>query len=152
MATDSRELGERIIGFCENNLGMQVGSGECAALAFQALRSAGAKTRAGPDYPEPKDYVWGRQVLLIEGRPEGPVTTGDLGDVRPGDIVQYRDTKFARAHFEHHTSVVRKIDPKILTVYQQNVGGVRVVREGSVHIDRLVQGWIRIYRPIPVRD
>jgi hypothetical protein len=148
---DSAELEARVVSFCERSMGTRVGSGECAALAFQALRSAGASTRAGPDFPSPKDYVWGQQVVLIEAGENGVMVTGELGAVRPGDIAQYRDAKFITAHFIHHTSVVKAIDSRTLTVFQQNVGGVREVREGTVHIDKLTQGWIRIYRPVPGR-
>jgi hypothetical protein len=146
---DEAGLEARVVLFCESHVGAQVGNGECAALAFQALRFAGAETRAGQDFPSPKDYVWGQQVLLVESGRDGVKLTGDLSAVRPGDIVQYRDTQFIKAHFIHHTSIVKAIDERTLTVYQQNVAGVRLVREGSVHIDKLSQGWIRIYRPVP---
>lgn len=147
--TDVAALEDKVVDFCEHHLGETIGNGECAGLAFQALKAADAKTRGGPDAPEKGDYVWGRQILLIEGTPDGPELTGQLSDVRPGDIVQYHDTKFVTAHFAHHTAIVREVDAKSLKVYQQHVNGTEIVVEGAVRVDKLAQGWLRFYRPIP---
>ena len=146
---EAAALEDKVIDFCKHHMGEKVGNGECAGLAFQALKAAGAKTRGGPDSPAKGDYVWGRQILLIESTPEGPKTTGQWSDVRPGDIVQYHDTKFVTAHFAHHTAIVREIDEKSLKVYQQHVNGTEIVGEGAVRLDKLANGWLRFYRPIP---
>ena len=150
-ANETDRLENRVLAFCKRKMGEQVGNGECAALAFQALKAAGAKTRAGPDFPQEKDYVWGRQVLLVQGTPEGSKFTGKISDVHPGDIVQFRDTKFVTAHFAHHTAVVREIDEKSLKLYEQHIAGTQVVTEGAVRLDKLAQGWLRFYRPVPFR-
>ena len=47
-AGDSVSLGEKVTAYCKDHLNKTVGSGECAALAFQALKAAGARTRGGP--------------------------------------------------------------------------------------------------------
>jgi len=151
-ANNADDLESKVVAYCKSHMGQRVGNGECAGLAFQALKAAGAKTRGGPDSPGKGDYVWGRQILLIESTPAGPKMTGDLSDVRPGDIVQYHDTKFVTAHFAHHTAVVREIDAKSLKVYQQHVNGTEIVGEGAVHLDKLAQGWLRFYRPIPQNE
>lgn len=145
----SASLEERAVDYCRKHLGERVGNGQCAALAFQALKAAGGRTRAGPDSPQKGDYVWGRLVYMIEASPDGTRARGKLSDVRAGDIVQYRDAEFARAHFHHHTAVVAFIDERTLRVYQQNAGGKQFVTEGAVRIDKLARGWIRIYQPIP---
>lgn len=148
----SPALGDRVLEFYKKHRGEQVGNGECAGLATQALKAAGAKTRGGPDAPKPGDYVWGRQVLLVEASPEAPKLTGKVTDVLPGDIVQFHDTKFVTAHFPHHTAVVKEMADQHLTVYQQHVGGTKIVREGAVRIDKLAEGWLRFYRPIPEKQ
>lgn len=140
-----------MVAFCQENLDKTVGNGECAGLATQALKAAGAKTRNGPDFPDKGDYVWGKQVYLLEATPSGHKEEGKLGDVRPGDIMQYRDVKFGeKGQFVHHTAVVAEVDEKEKTirVYQQNAGGKRFVTEGKPHLKALNGGWIRIYRPV----
>jgi len=139
----------RVVAYCKSHLGQKVGNGQCAGLAFQALKAAGARTRGGPDSPGRGDYVWGKQILLIESTATGPKMTGDLNDVHPGDIVQYHETKFVTARFAHHTAVVQEIDARTLKVYQQHVNGTEIVGEGAVRIDKLSQGWLRFYRPLP---
>lgn len=48
---DPPSRGESVVEFCRQHMGERVGSGQCAALAFQALKAAGAQTKAGPDFP-----------------------------------------------------------------------------------------------------
>jgi hypothetical protein len=148
-AAAAPNLGDKVVDYCRKNMGKKIGSGQCAALAFQALREAGARTRAGKDFPKPGDYVWGRLVYLLEATPDGRKATGNLSDVRRGDIVQYRDARLGRAHFGHHTAVVAGLEEYRLKVYQQNVGGTQHVVDGAVRLDKLSAGWLRIYRPVP---
>jgi myosin tail region-interacting protein MTI1 len=143
---------ERVLSFAKANLGRRVGNGECAALAFQALRAAGAKPRAAHGFPSPRDYVWGKLVLLAEAAPNGPKMTGALGDVRPGDIAQFSNARLGRAHFAHHTAVVADISDKRLGLLEQKVGGRRFVVEGAIRLDKLSAGWIRFYRPVPAHS
>lgn len=147
----SPSLGSRVVAFCQSHLGQKVGNGECAGLAFQALKWAGAATRGGPDSPGKGDYVWGLPVLLVESSPNGPRLTGTYGDVEPGDVMQYRDVRFGRMHADHHTAVVKEIDKATgrVEAYAQNGGGRRFVFEVTVPLSKLTQGWIRVYRPIP---
>jgi hypothetical protein len=147
----SPSLGSRVVAFCQAHLGQKVGNGECAALAFQALKWAGAATRGGPDFPAGGDYVWGRQVVLLEASPTGPKLTGTYGEIQPGDVMQYRDVKFGKMHAHHHTAIVKEIDPASgrVQAFAQNGGGRRFVFEVEVPLARLTEGWIRIYRPIP---
>ena len=112
--------------FCREQVGKQVGNGQCAILIVEALRAAGAETRF-KDTPGSGDYVWGEFVCKLEVK-NGAQTleVGDAGrskdkrrrtDVRPGDIIQFRDAEFQgseirpegrytyRASRPHHTAV-----------------------------------------------
>jgi hypothetical protein len=147
-------IGQRVVAYARAHLNQTVGNGECAALAGHALRAAGAALRSGPDSPGRGDYVWGILVYRVEGSADGAHSTGQFSDVRPGDIMQYRDTRFGEGgHFAHHTAIVGEVDVASgsLMVYQQNIGGRRWVMAGHPRLDRLRAGWIRFYRPIPAR-
>src|SRR4051812_32335476 len=94
MAAAKQEgIAEKIIAFCQQHKGQMVGDGECASLANQALREAGAKGR-GTDRPNQGDYTWGEQVFFIEGGEAGPKSEGKSADIAAGDIIQLRDVKF----------------------------------------------------------
>src|SRR3954462_5088004 len=106
-----QSLGEKVVAFCQDHKGEQVGDGECASLANQALRAAGAKGR-GPDRPAKGDYTWGTQIYYIESQQSTPKAEGKPFDIKPGDIIQLRDVKFAGRRpggtysmtFGHHTA------------------------------------------------
>jgi hypothetical protein len=155
-------LGERIVQFCQENKGKQVGAGDCYALAAKALTDAGAKPRfLNPDYPGKEDYVWGELVLYQEATPTGLKRTGTGKDVQPGDVIQFRDAKWEGKRpggkgtysltFEHHTAIVSAVvnGGGVVKIYHQNFGGNQVVLEGSLTLDDLKAGWIRVYRPVP---
>lgn len=143
-------LNQRVVDFAKANLGAHIGNGQCAALAAQALRAAGASPRQAGGYPTQRDYVWGRQVLLLEGTPAGSrASGGELADVQPGDIAQFSNAQFIKAHFGHHTAIVEGIQGKHLLLLQQNIGGRQYVAEGAVRVDKLMNGWVRFYRPVP---
>src|SRR3954447_19543798 len=84
---------EKIVAFCQEHKGQMVGDGECASLANQALRAAGAKGR-GPDLPNEGDYTWGQQVFFIQGGEADQTSEGKSTDIVAGDIIQLRDVKF----------------------------------------------------------
>src|SRR5690606_12535928 len=72
-------LADAIVAWARQRRGRRVGDGQCFALADRALRAAGAKSAA--DYgriTRDADSVWGTAV--------------SLGDLRPGDIIQFRDS------------------------------------------------------------
>ena len=121
-------LNDRVLAFARSQEGRQVGSGQCYDLADLALRQAGA--RSAPAYgaitPD-SDYVWGEPVALH--------------DVRPGDIVQFRDFNVVRtvttnvqldagatgstqredlSFRAHHTAIVEAAGGGMLTVLEQN--------------------------------
>lgn len=151
-------LGEKVAAFCERHLGEQVDNGECARLALLALEAAGAKKR-GKDNPNPGDYVWGRQVYLIQAATDGqpPKTEGNLADIRRGDIIQFRDARLIRRvpsglvtnRMTQHTAIVASADGDTIHTLEQNVSGNRTVQECTYKLSGLRAGWLRFYRPLP---
>jgi hypothetical protein len=155
-------VGERIVQFCRENKAKAVGDGDCYDLAKYALHAAGAKPQfRNPDHPAKGDYVWGRLVAHLEVTEAGPKRTGSINDVRPGDVIQFRDTRWegprasGRGRYtmtlKHHTAIVYAVEDggKLVRFYHQNFGGKRVVIEGTLKPDDLKAGWMRVYRPNP---
>ena len=114
-------LGAQVVSFAEGKSGQRVGDGECFALADQALKKAGARSAADfGSLTDEADYKWGAQV--------------SLADVKPGDIVQFRDYAFTRREEKedgswqerseqrpHHTAIVKSVDGNgLVTVLEQN--------------------------------
>ena len=119
-------------------------------MAHQALKAAGARPWSKPDSPGKGDYVWGELVLLVEGGEPAPRMTGSLEAVEPGDIAQFRAAVFPKSHFSHHTAVVTGRRGGKVFLLQQNVSGKKSVERGSVRLDLLKSGWVRVYRPQPL--
>lgn len=150
-------LGDRVLAFCMRNLGVKVGNGQCATLASQALQSAGA-IRTARDFPNAGDYVWGRQVALIEAGRKRVAGLESLALVMPGDIIQFRNARLQGAGAggfgtywmtaDHHTAVVGAVDAgnAVVTVYHQNWGR-KIVRLDRMLMADLKKGWLRFYRP-----
>jgi hypothetical protein len=152
-----QSLGDKIIAFCQEHKGQQVGDGECASLANQALRSAGAKGR-GPDSPNKGDYTWGTQTFYIEAQESAPRIEGKTSDIKPGDIIQLRDVKFKGRRpggtysmtFAHHTAIVAGVEEggQVVHIFHQNFGGKKIVMNATYKLADLKEGWLRFYRPI----
>ena len=152
-----QNLGEKVVAFCQEHKGEQVGDGECASLANQALRAAGAKGR-GADRPEKGDYTWGTQIFYIEAQESAPKTEGKPFDIKPGDIIQLRDVKFKGRRpggtysmsFAHHTAIVAGIEDggQTVHIFHQNFGGKKIVTTATYKLHDLKEGWLRFYRPI----
>ncbi len=116
--------GEQVISFARRRIGQRVGRGECFDLVDQALRNAGAKSAADfGTVADGADYVWGNRV--------------SLSDVRPGDIIQFRNYRYDRTidtatrtetrtdtDFQerpHHSAIVETVDEQgAITVLEQN--------------------------------
>lgn len=154
-------LGQKIIAFCRQNLGQQVGQGECAQLVEEAYKNCGAQRR-GKDDPNEGDYTWGKLVAVLEIKDDKPVLTGKLTDLQAGDVIQFRDCHFEgplrdgrrgryRQKADHHTAVVTSTgdNGQIVHVIQQNEGGNHKVTEATLYLRDLKAGWLRFYRPQP---
>ena len=150
-------LAEKIVAFCQEHKGEQVGDGECASLAIHALRETGAKTR-GHDFPDKGDYTWGTRVFYIEAQGESAAKTeGKASDIKPGDIIQLRDVKFKGRRpggtysmtFGHHTAIVAGVEEggEVVHIFHQNFGGKKIVMNATYKLPDLKEGWLRFYRP-----
>ncbi len=156
---DKDEFNSKVIGFVRKNIGKQVGDGECAALAAEAIKDAGAKALGEyKDSPKEGDYVWGELVYALEIAPTLRTESTPVGTtVKPGDIIQFRDAKFTgkagggtySSEAPHHTAVVAGAskDGKTLEVLQQNVNGKKTVAAATVKLNDLQSGWVKVYRP-----
>ncbi len=153
---------EKVIQFCKNNLDKQIGNGECWSLVNDALLSANMLSSGSyKDSPNKDDYVWGTQVYYLEIKKAKPVEeiTPKM-TVKPGDIIQFRDAKFAGRRADggtyemttpHHSAVVTAVanNGKSLTVLHQNWGGKKSVTELTFNLNDLQVGWVRVYHPMP---
>jgi len=156
---DKDEFDSKVIAFVRKNIGKQVGDGECAALAVEAMKEAGAKPfHSYKESPNAGDYVWGELVYGLEIGPTLRTESTPVGTfVKAGDIIQFRDAKFSgkagggtySSSAPHHTAVVVSAskDGKTLEVLQQNVNGKKTVAAATVKLGDLQSGWVKIYRP-----
>jgi len=157
-ATESATLGQKIVAFCQEHKGQKVGDGQCGSLASHALRAVGGKHR-GADNPNPQDFVWGDLILLVDSASQpSKIKTGKLSDIRPGDIIQFRDAIFEHhtgknhrvtQHMHHHTAIVESAQGSMIHLLQQNSSGRLFVTEGNINLFELKEGWLRFYRPLP---
>ena len=155
------DLGAKVLKFSKDNVGKKVGDGECAALAMEALEAAGAKTTVDFGVSGAVgDYEWGTLVK-------------DYADVRPGDIVQFRDVKIvittvtkvpgggtrtstASQSMAQHTAVVSANAGKgRFEMLQQNAGAAddddkirKTVRESDLDLSGKTEGKVWFYRPV----
>jgi hypothetical protein len=118
-------LAERVTGFARRRLAHPVGNGQCFTLVDRALAHADAlSARDFGEVSPDADYVWGTALALT--------------DLRPGDIVQFRDYAFTRITVienergtsteetsgdrPHHTAIVERVGAGgEVTVLEQNV-------------------------------
>jgi hypothetical protein len=157
-ADEEPTLLQKVVAYCQEHKGEQVREGECSSLADEALREAGAKPR-GSDDPGPGDYVWGKLVLRLERDNSGLTSSGKREDVKPGDVIQFRDIKFQGRRgngsytltMPHHTAVVVRVEDRgrTLRILHQNWAGKKVVQETTLRLDDLKGGWLRVYEPEP---
>jgi hypothetical protein len=118
-------IGDQVVAYARHRLGQVVGDGECFTLADNALRNAGARSAADYGTVTPDaDYQWGSSV--------------SLADLRPGDIIQFRNYRYDRevetSHADgssetntdfqerpHHTAIVERVGANgAVTVLEQN--------------------------------
>ena len=147
------QYGPAVAAFCQRKLEKRVAGGECAHLATEALRVAGAEfLRSGaPDAPGKGDYVWGKFVKEVIGAGNGGQDKNPNARCQVGDILQLRDAKFANGRSSpHHTAIVATVDAKgyPTEVYEQNTNNRRLVTRAPMNILQLTNGWVRAYRPV----
>jgi hypothetical protein len=161
----SASMADRIVSFAAQRRSQSVGGGQCFDLVDRAVRSADAKSAAeyGEISPD-ADYVWGTPV--------------SLADLRPGDIIQFRNYEFTRTVVTetssetrtdetagdrpHHTAIVERVGSGgEVTVLEQNAPEGSPVtratlyftagttRSGNRTITISVSGTWWLYRPQP---
>jgi len=127
-----RELPAKILAFCAENAGKQVGDGESRTLVEEALKSAGSKRP--PNEPD----AWGA-IIKHESAP-----------IFPGDVLVFKDATFSNGTETgpQHTAVVVKTgENKKLTVAEQNWVGNKTVREREIDLSEMTSGTLTVYRP-----
>lgn len=143
-------------------MGRQVGDGECWTLANEALKAIGSRASSKGREPcmSSQSYVHGSLIYsYIPATSPYPEPRGGVHEagVARGDIVQLlsahfkskdgRSEKWAGA--PDHTAVVTGVQPNgVVNVVEQNVGGVKKVRDGSYDMSELVRGEVRIFRAV----
>ena len=158
------DIAQQVMNFINQKMGMRHGNGECFTLADDALKKAGAKSAADfGTVTEDADYVWGTAVKL--------------GDVKPGDLIQFRNYQYVRTikttnadgswsekdekeGRPHHTAIVEQVngDGSIVVLEQNARKGDPVARNtlffksGTTENDNTkttvkVAGTFRFYRP-----
>jgi hypothetical protein len=147
-----------VVAFCQRHLDKKVGSGECAHLANEALRVAGADfipAKFG-DKPNPGDFVWGTLVKRLSWEDSEVVDSNPRAQCLPGDVVQFRNATFKPGRSApHHTAIVAAVDDRgrPTATFEQNAANKRYVTKETIDFSKLTGGWVRIYRPSkPKRD
>jgi len=156
LAPATINFNQQIIAFCQSHRGVQVGGGECAHLANEALRVAGADFAGA-------NYVWGSVVTRITRGTDSNSTPV----CKPGDIIQFQAVTFANGWNTGggpHTAIVAAVDGRgrPTQVYEQNVGvngkgpgfHDRTVRldAQAINMNTVTAGTITIYRAVPRVD
>ncbi len=153
-------LSQQVVSYARAHQGSQVGDGQCATLAVDALMKAGARTTF--DYGvsgATGDYIWGRLVLQAT-----PGSRVDWSKVQPGDILQFRNAvitsrtggMFVTLALPHHTAIVNQnLGAGRLAVLEQNVSlpgrsaaQVKTVQPDVIDLSHIVQGTVWVYRPV----
>lgn len=157
--TITSSLNKQVYNYALSKLGQKVGDGECAYLAYYALKSSKAKTleNFGPTGPD-ADYVWGK--LIVSLTPANRSTS----QIMPGDIIQFRNVSTYQkitnpngswqswtSNYPHHTAIVAGISGSTIKLLHQNVGNnpqtKKTVQQGSINLDSLKSGIMWVYRP-----
>ncbi|KKZ61918.1 hypothetical protein EMCG_00480 [[Emmonsia] crescens] len=163
----ARRYGPHIVSYCRERVGKREGDGECWTLAAHALKAAGrAAEMAG--YEAPMQSV-GRShgVCVLEWEAGGGMPVeGILGlaGVAAGDVLEVEDGHFrtvrevlgglgrggeenVRAY--RHTAVVVGVGKgEVVEVVEQNAKVKGVVVEGEYDLRELVEGIVKVYRPV----
>ncbi|HWB05800.1 MAG TPA: CHAP domain-containing protein [Verrucomicrobiales bacterium] len=126
------EVPAKIVSYCKEQKGKQVGNGECWTLANECFKSCGLKRPGG------QLRVWGRKLETKE-KPQ------------PGDIVEFKAAKFSDGGMTgpEHTAVVVGLGKQkgIIQIAEQNWGGNKTVRIRDFDPAGLKSGEMMFYRP-----
>ncbi len=125
------EIPAKIVAYCKEQSGKQVGNGECWTLANEAFKALGLK-RPGRDL-----RVWGRKLDFPKEKPQ------------PGDIVEFRSAAFPDSVTgpEHTAIVVGRGRPGHVIISEQNWSDRKIVHERNLDTTALKSGEMMFYRP-----
>jgi hypothetical protein len=125
-------LDAQVLAFAKKNLGKQVGDGQCATLAADAVQAAGGVPfyQLGPTGAN-ANYVWGKLVTTLTTK------GGSISSIRAGDIIQFSGVSFTKTivttanggsytqystySYAHHTAIVSSVSGNTINLLQQNV-------------------------------
>lgn len=150
----SSELRAKVVQFCKDKLGQQVGDGECGTLAQEAIKEAGGKAvNMFAENPGPGDYAWGELVFVLEVKDGKRKRDPASAVAKPGDIIQYRDVVLRSSRgiylMAHHTAIVAEVKASgEMLIFEQNMQGKKEVTKGTLRPGELSGGWVRVYRPV----
>ncbi len=156
------EINAIVYKYAASKIGQKVGDGECATLAVEALKAAGAKNfwQLGPTGND-ADYVWGTRVATITP------STKSAANITAGDIIQFRNvstykkTTFPNgswrsytSSYNHHTAIVKGVSGSEIYLLHQNVGengktpeAKKIVQAGTINLNDITSGSMWVYRP-----
>lgn len=166
----AQTINPKVVKFLASNTGKRIGGGESTDAVTEALRIAGAaftKSDLDADYPDQDDRMWGTPIKVLSYQNNKLVDSNPTDDVLPGDILQYKGTKFVHVTNSgrktttttvsavHHSSVAATINPKTklpTKVYEQNGPATpnvdtRQILLNPIDFNALRAGWVFIYRP-----
>lgn len=103
-----------------------------------------------------QSYVHGYLIYtFIPPKPSDPPGGVLAAGVARGDILQFLSAHLKRkdgmgesfAGVPDHTAVVTRVEANgVLRTVEQNIGGVKIVKEGIYDLSEMVGGEVRIYR------
>jgi hypothetical protein len=149
------QFSEPVATWAEQQMGHQVGNGECWTLSQQAIDNA-----CGGVAMSPQGLTHGALVYHIKDNPANPLAFKD--EIRRGDVIQFKLCKFEKRNSSgqvtghsqsgapDHTSIVTGVSPDRMVIYvvHQNVNGNRTVQRGETSFGDLVSGEIKVYRVV----
>ncbi|KAI9887085.1 MAG: hypothetical protein M1823_001075 [Watsoniomyces obsoletus] len=168
LSAAQQRYGPSIVRWCREHEDTRVGNGQCWTLARKALEAIADECRLRDE--EPPMLSQGRvhgACIFISSLPS--TVTGTMAErlkavgVAEGDILELKDTYFhcpsrnkdktgskriAWKVAERHTAVITAVEEDTLSVLEQNATVGKKVRRGSYRLDQLMQGEVRIYRPV----
>lgn len=131
------KLNEKIIRFVNTHVGKRVGDGQCWSLASAALNAVNANW----DH----EYKFGREINPLRE----PVFSGDI--IQFEDVtIKYREknTLQIERYSPQHTAIIYRVkDNGNYTIAHQNVNGVMELMFSELHLNAVIRGTYKIFRP-----
>ncbi|KAI5959425.1 uncharacterized protein KGF55_005403 [Candida pseudojiufengensis] len=152
LISNNERFGNYIAAWSEHHKGQQVGNGECWDLAKYALSKGCGNHAFVSTY-----YIHGYPILQIGKNYHFLNGSTQLDEIRRGDILQFKSCKFFNPQngssqtvgMPDHTSIVTGVIGDKIKVVEQNVNGIRKVKDGEYIPKNLVEGELYVYRVMP---